>query len=136
MTFVISIKDVIQEYPDNSRILEQVLNNMAEFQKTGFRLESGDLKSYKYYAQLDFGIASSRTAIGNALGDLWRFCYDNEIPLLNLLVVRQDNQLPGDGIYNWYIEHYNTLKDYDKYCKIHASLAELMLTNGCIQIIK
>lgn len=134
MAFIIDIKSVVSEYSDNPQLLTCVMEKMAEFSESGFRLENGDFKSYTHYApHLDFSFGSLRTAIGDVLGELWQYCYDYELPHLNFLVLRQDNQLPGKGIIKWYKETFNTLTDFDKYCHLQAELAELMLTNGCIK---
>jgi hypothetical protein len=136
MAFIIDIKNVVNEYSDSPQLLTCVLEKMAEFSTSGFRLENGDFKSYTYYApHLDFSYGSSRTAIGDVLGELWEYCYDYELPYLNFLVLRQDTQLPGRPVIKWYETTFNTLTDFDKYFHRQAELAELMLRNGCVKLL-
>ena len=106
------------------KILSEVLRNMKTFRAR---------KSYGEYApSLDFSNPKSRKAISTALYDLWDYCVDNEIPLLNMLVVLKGEGIPSTGIENWYEKKFNTLKKYDEYCDIHAQLAEFVLQNEII----
>lgn len=124
----ISISSVVAESdPDNRKTLKAILMHMKNKKQRD---------SYTNYApHLDFSSPRARTAVGEALGDLWAYCYENELPLLNLLVVSKNLELPGHGIEKWYKEKYGSLKDYDVYCDLNARIAELLLGNGNLVLV-
>jgi hypothetical protein len=125
MALSIPISSIVKESNTKQpKILSEVLKNMQNFKAR---------KSYGEYApSLDFSGSNSRKAISTALYDLWDYCVDNEIPLLNMLVVLKDKGIPSTGIENWYEKKFNTLKKYDEYCSLHAQLAEFVLQNEII----
>jgi hypothetical protein len=137
MAYVLKISSVLKETdPTHARLITIILEKMNQFSKSGFRHTDGKLKSYQDYApHLDFGMQYTRTMIGNALGELWGYCRDEDIPWLNLLVVRKDTQLPGDGVSDWYIGKFGTLTGFETFCQNSNLTAEAMLLNGCISIV-
>jgi hypothetical protein len=66
------------------------------------------------------------------LYDLWDYCVEEQIPLLNMLVVLKGSGLPSTGIENWYEKKFGSLTKYDEYCDLHAKLAEFVLQNGLV----
>lgn len=125
MALIIPIIGIVKESKTTQpKILSEVLKNMKIFKAR---------KSYGDYApSLDFGNPKSRKAISTALYNLWDYCVDNEIPLLNMLVVLKGEGIPSTGIENWYKNKFETLKKYDEYCSLHAQLAEFVLQNEII----
>ena len=129
MSFLLKIKDV-ENYSDGNlkKTIRSILLHMKKVKQRD---------SYSNYApNLDFGLPLSRKIVGEALGTLWEYCVDENLPWLNLLIVGASDDLPGAGIRKWYEENYGTLKDYDKFCEKHAEISELMLNNGCIEIVE
>jgi hypothetical protein len=86
----------------------------------------------EYAPGLDFKSPKSRKAISDALYDLWDYCVEEQIPLLNMLVVLKGSGLPSTGIENWYEKKFGSLTKYDEYCDLHAKLAEFVLQNGLV----
>ncbi len=125
MALILNIKDIVRESETSqTKLLTTILQNMSKFKCR---------EAYSEYApHLDFSSPASRQAISDALYDLWQYCIEEEIPLLNMLVVLKDKGLPSTGIESWYQERFNTLKKYDEYCDLHARLAEFVLQNDIV----
>ena len=125
MALILDIKDIVRDSETNqTKLLTVILSNMKKFKCR---------KAYSEYApHLDFSSPASRQAISEALYDLWQYCVEDEIPLLNMLVVLKKKGLPSTGIESWYKEHFNTLKKYDEYCDLHSKLAEFVLQNDIV----
>ena len=125
MALILKIKDIVRDSgTKQAKLLATILLNMKKFKCR---------KAYSEYApHLDFGSVVSRQAISAALYDLWEYCVEEEIPLLNMLVVLKNGGLPSTGIESWYEEHFNTLKKYDEYCDLQAKLAEFILQNDIL----
>ena len=125
MALILNITDIVKESETRQKkLLTIILSNMGKFKCR---------KAYSEYApHLDFSNPASRQAISEALYDLWQYCVENEIPLLNMLVVLKEKGLPSTGIASWYQEHFNTLNKYDEYCDLHAKLAEFVLQNDIV----
>jgi hypothetical protein len=127
MGLILKIADIVKSSrTSHEKLLTTILQNMKKY---------GCRKAYSEYApDLDFSSPASRNAIGKALFDLWKYCVREEIPLLNMLVVLKDKQLPSTGIERWYEEKFNTLTKYDEFCRLHAELAEFVLKNEIIKL--
>ena len=125
MSLILKIDSIVKDSgTKQARLLTTVLQNMQNFKCR---------KAYSEYApNLDFSSPASRQAISTALYDLWQYCVEEEIPLLNMLVVLKDKGLPSTGIETWYQEKFDTLAKYDEFCDLHAKLAELVLGNDIV----
>jgi len=125
MSLILYIKDIVKDSEtDQKKLLTTILSNMKNYKCR---------KAYSEYAPiLDFSNPASRQAISEALYDLWQYCLEEEIPLLNMLVVLKGKGLPSTGIESWYQQRFNTLKKYDEYCDLHAKLAEFVLQNDIV----
>jgi len=126
MALTLQIDDVVKDSEtQQKKLLKVILTNVAKFQSR---------RAYSEYApHLDFSQPPARNAISEALYDLWQYCVEEEIPLLNMLVVLKDSGMPSTGIENWYQEEFGTLTKYDEYCGIQAQLAEFVLQNGIVK---
>lgn len=125
MSLILDIKDIVEDSGTHQKkLLTTILLNMKNYKCR---------KAYSEYApNLDFSNPASRQAISQALYDLWQYCLEEEIPLLNMLVVLKEKGLPSTGIESWYQQRFNTLKKYDEYCDLHAKLAEFVLQNDIV----
>ena len=125
MALILKINDIVRDSKTKqTKLLATILSNMSKFKCR---------KAYSEYApDLDFGSSASRQAISTALYDLWEYCVEKEIPLLNMLVVLKDKGLPSTGVESWYEKQFNTLEKYDEYCGLQAKLAEFVLQNGIV----
>lgn len=137
MAKIIKISDVVEfskfEYRKTVKIM---LEHMQ-------KVKSRD--TYSAYApHLGFGdlttpySASNRKLVGAASFEIWRYCTKDPgelLPWLNMLIVTKDNDMPGEGMIKWYESTFNTLKGYEKFCKLHAEMAELMLQEGLLVIV-
>ena len=127
MALILKIQTIVLDSETKQRkLLTIILQNMKKF---------GCRKAYSEYApHLDFSRPASRQAISEALYDLWQYCVEEEIPLLNMLVVLKKLGIPSTGIEKWYEEKFGTLAKYDEFCKLHADLAEFVLKNGIVKL--
>lgn len=102
MSYLLKISDVENaSRSDLKKTIREILTHMKQ-KKTR--------DSYSNYApQLDFSRSNSRKAVGEACGEIWKFCYENELPMLNLLIVGSTDSLPGQGIRKWYEYLYGSL---------------------------
>jgi hypothetical protein len=84
---------------------------------------------------LDFSQSSIRDLVGTACDTIWVYCIENDIPWLNLMVIRSDSHLPGRGIEKWYREKFSdALVGYDQYCQGYAVICENLLLHDVIEI--
>jgi len=127
VALILRIENIVRDSgTKQGKLLTTILENMKKF---GCRMPYSE-----YAPRLNFSSPKSRQAISEALFDLWHYCVKQEIPLLNMLVVLKGKGLPSTGVETWYESKFNTLANYDKYCNLHADLAEFVLRNGILRL--
>lgn len=136
MSFKVKIKDVLEytKSTEEEKILKAILTEMSQRVNDG--LDDLLKSNYSSYVDfLDFSLSKNRKLVGKALLRLWDYCHDQEIPPLNFLVVRKDDDLPGEGVLDWYVNIFGALDGYEVYCKTQAELCSFMLSHGIIKIV-
>jgi len=80
-----------------------------------------------YFPDLRF--PENSKLVGESLGAVWAFCCDHGWPWLNMLVVLKNGAgLPSSGVMTWYEGTFGTYLNYDRFCRMHAEMAEMALT--------
>lgn len=128
MPFQVHINDVVQSSTKPyEKAIREIMDSMKQLQRIG---------TYSEYApSFDLSMSLTRKHVGTALGEIWYYCANNDLPPLNMLVVREDTGLPGTGIISWYEDTFGTMSCYEEFCSWNGKLSELMLQRKVIVIV-
>lgn len=88
---------------------------------------SGDQKIY--YGDLENKVNLNMRQLWTYLGQLSVFCFNNQMPLISVIVVNSKTDIPGEGFYEGIYYPYKGIKanSYDKKLEIYIEELNLVL---------
>jgi len=120
-----SYSDYFDFTENHAQIITQILTNFS----------NGILRDTygAHLPHITFRNPQNRKLVGDALYAVWCKCCKIGLPSINMLLVRSDTNLPGNGMKTWFFNTFGEDQSgYAAYCESNIKLSEAMIKGNMI----